>query len=144
MVLLYTRKHCCNYPKVLAVWFYWTPENIAVIILKCKQCGFIVHPKTLLLLLCPQLERSWRDCTCLHPYVCLSVTSKTGHAMVLKFHIWIPHGRIADIRFFLSELSPLLELCPFIKSNWNLMHAISYKPCMLGFWNFMYGFLMEK
>ena len=24
------------------------------------------------------------------------------------------------------------------------MHAISYEPCMLGFWNFIYGFLIEK
>ena len=24
------------------------------------------------------------------------------------------------------------------------MHAISYEPCMLGFWNIKYGFLMEK
>ena len=32
------------------------------------------------------------------------------------------------------------------KSEWNLMHAISYiyEPCMLGFWNSIYGFLMEK
>ena len=38
----------------------------------------------------------------------------TMHAMVLKFHIWIPHGKIADpYFFFLSELSPFLELCPF-------------------------------
>ena len=43
-------------------------------------------------------------------------SSKTVHARVLKFHIWIPHGKIADIRFFfLSELSPFLELCPFEK-----------------------------
>ena len=40
--------------------------------------------------------------------------SKTVHARVLKFHIWIPHGKIVDARFsFLSELSPFLELCPF-------------------------------
>ena len=30
-----------------------------------------------------------------------------------NFHIWIPHGKIADTFFFLSELSPFLELCPF-------------------------------
>ena len=34
------------------------------------------------------------------------------HARVLKFHIWIPHGKIAEpYLFFLSELSPFLELC---------------------------------
>ena len=42
------------------------------------------------------------------------------HARVLKFHIWIPHEKIADpfffcCFFFLSELSPFLELCPFEK-----------------------------
>ena len=29
--------------------------------------------------------------------------------------------------------------------SWHfLMHAVSYEPCMLGFWNLIYGFLMEK
>ena len=38
----------------------------------------------------------------------------TGLARVLKFHIWIPHGKIVDpYFFFLSELSPFLQLCPF-------------------------------
>ena len=31
--------------------------------------------------------------------------SRTVHARVVKFHVWIPHGK--------SELSPFLELCPF-------------------------------
>ena len=67
-------------------------------------------------------------------------SSKTVHARVLKFHIWIPHGKIADtLFFFFSRLSPFLW-----KTPWNLMHAISYEPRMLGFWNFIYGFLMEK
>ena len=43
-------------------------------------------------------------------------SSKTMHARVLKFHTWIPHGKIADTHFlFLSELTPFLELCPFEK-----------------------------
>ena len=37
------------------------------------------------------------------------------HARVLKFHVWIPHGKIADTFFFLSELSPFMEFCPFEK-----------------------------
>ena len=46
--------------------------------------------------------------------ICASVrSSKTVHARVLKFHIWIPHGKIADTHFFLLELSPFLELCLF-------------------------------
>ena len=50
---------------------------------------------------------------CMH----LSVrSSRTMHARVLKFHIWIPHRKIADTPFFfLSKLSPFLELCPFEK-----------------------------
>ena len=33
--------------------------------------------------------------------------------LVLKFHMWIPHKKIADPFVFFSELSPLLELWPF-------------------------------
>ena len=33
---------------------------------------------------------------------------------------------------------------PFVRASVQNMHAISYEPCMLGFWNFIYGFLMEK
>ena len=28
-------------------------------------------------------------------------SSRTVYARVLKFHIWIPHGKIADLYFFL-------------------------------------------
>ena len=45
-----------------------------------------------------------------------SVRSRTMHGRVLKFHIWIPHGKIFDTLFFLSELPPFLELCPFRKN----------------------------
>ena len=63
-------------------------------------------------------------------------SSKTVHARVLKFHLWISHGKIADTRFFscLSYL-PFWSYAPLKKTKWNLMHAISFKPCMLGFWN---------
>ena len=45
-------------------------------------------------------------------------SSRTVHARVLKFHIWIPHGKTVEACFFfLSELSPFLELCPFEKSE---------------------------
>ena len=59
-------------------------------------------------LLCPQL---WRR------VVHASIrSSKTVHARVLKFHIWIPHEKNSwHTLFFLSELSPFLELCPFEK-----------------------------
>ena len=72
-------------------------------------------------------------------------SSRTVHARVLKFHIGIPHGKIFDAHFFLVRVISLSGVMPlWIKSEWNLMHAISYEPCKLGFWNFMYGFLMEK
>ena len=50
---------------------------------------------------------------CVRPCIC---STKTVHARVLKFHIWIPHGKIVDACFFfLSELSPFQVLCPFEK-----------------------------
>ena len=118
--------------------------------------------------LCPQLRRSWRGilvsgCPCIrssrtvharilkfniwiphgkifdaHFFSCLSYLPFwsyaplnkmrmksdachilwTVHARVFKFHIWIPHGKIADPYFiFLSELPPLLKLCPFEKTS---------------------------
>ena len=45
-----------------------------------------------------------------------SIRSRTVHARVLKFHIWIPHGKIFDTPFFfLVRVSSFLELCPFEK-----------------------------
>ena len=39
---------------------------------------------------------------------------RTMYANVLKIYIWIPHEKIGDqYFFFLSELSPILELLPF-------------------------------
>ena len=93
--------------------------------------------------LCPQLRRNWRGildsgCPCIR-------SSKTVHARVLKFHIWIPRGKIFDAHCFLVRVISLSGVMPlWIKSKQNLMHAISYEPCMLGFWNFIYGFLVEK
>ena len=40
---------------------------------------------------------------------------RTVHVRVLKFYVWISHGKIAHPCFFLSELSAFLELCPFEK-----------------------------
>ena len=38
----------------------------------------------------------------------------------------------------------LLSGCSPVRSSQFFMHAISYELCMLGFWNFVYGFFMEK
>ena len=35
------------------------------------------------------------------------------NARVLKFHMHIPHEKIVDPYFFMSELRPFSELCPF-------------------------------
>ena len=58
----------------------------------------------------------------MHACVRASVTSFDAchilwivHARILKFHIWIPHGKIADLYFFFPELCPFLELCPYEK-----------------------------
>ena len=84
--------------------------------------------------------------------ICPSVTLfdacrilRTVHARVLKFHLWIPYGKIANPHLFsCPSYIPFWSYAPLKKSEWNLMHAISYEPCMLGFWNFIYGFLMVK
>ena len=65
--------------------------------------------------LCPQLQRSWWGIL-VSGCPCVRLWWRTVHARVLKFHIWIPRGKIADTHFFfLSELSPFMELCPFEK-----------------------------
>ena len=46
---------------------------------------------------------------CIHPFVRLS---RTVHARVLKFHIWIPHGKIADTHFFLVQVISLPGVMP--------------------------------
>ena len=44
---------------------------------------------------------------------CAEHKFRTMYANGLKFHIWIPHEKIGDSYFFfLSELSPILELFP--------------------------------
>ena len=52
-----------------------------------------------------------------HSFVTLSYAKhnfRTMYANVLKFHIWIAHEKIGDLYFFfLSELSPILELFSF-------------------------------
>ena len=66
--------------------------------------------------------------------ICLS---KTVCTRVLKFHIWIPYGKIAETSFFsCPSYLPFWSYAPLKKSDQNPMHAISYEPCMLGFLKF--------
>ena len=39
-------------------------------------------------------------------------SSRNMQARVLKFHIWIPHGKMANTHLFLSELSPVWSYAP--------------------------------
>ena len=52
----------------------------------------------------------------------------TVHARVLKFHIWIPHGKIADPYFFSCQsYLPFWSYAPLKKSEWNLVSQVSRK-----------------
>ena len=58
------------------------------------------------------------------------------HARVLKFHIWIPHGKIADHFFFLVQvISSFWSYAPLKKSEWNLVSKISRKVFELETWS---------
>ena len=57
----------------------------------------------------------------------------TVHTRVLKFHIWIPHGKIADPNFFsCPSYLPFWSYAPLKKSAWNLVSKISRKVFELG------------
>ena len=78
--------------------------------------------------LCPQLWRSWRgilvsSCPCVR----VSIHSRTVHARVLEKYL-------THVFFSCPSYLPFWSYAPLKKSEWNLMHAISYEPCMLGFW----------
>ena len=51
-------------------------------------------------------------------------SSKNVHATVLKFHIWIPHGKIADLYFyFLVQVIPLSGVMPVEKNQNEILSA---------------------
>ena len=53
---------------------------------------------------------------------------RTVHARVLKFHVWIPHGKIGGIRFVSSpSYLPFWSYAPLKKSEWNFVSKISRK-----------------
>ena len=68
-------------------------------------------------------------------HVCIRL-SRTVHDRVLKFHIWIPHIKIADTHFFsCPSYLPFLSYAPLKNSKWNLVSKISRKVFELGAWN---------
>ena len=63
-------------------------------------------------------------------------TLRTVHTRVLKFHIWISHGKISDPYFFsCPSYLPFWSYAPLKKSEWNLVSKISQKLFKLGNWN---------
>ena len=60
-------------------------------------------------------------------------SSRTVHARFFEISYMDSLWKNSWHTFFLSELSPFLELCPLKKSEWNLMHSIIYEPYILGF-----------
>ena len=92
-------------------------------------------------LLRPQLWRSgWGI---LVSVVCMCVRPSVQEPCMLGFWNFI-YGFLMEIYlthiFFFSCPSylPFWSYAPLKKSKWNLMHAISYELCALGFWNFIY------
>ena len=68
-------------------------------------------------------------CPSICPFVklfCAYHILRTLHARVLKFYIGVPNEKIANPYFFLVW-HVCLELCPFEKSELNLVNKISRK-----------------
>ena len=58
---------------------------------------------------------------------------QTMHAEVLKFHIWIPRGKVGDPYVFsCPSYLPFWSYAPLKKSEWNLVSKISQKVFELG------------
>ena len=59
----------------------------------------------------------------------------TVHTRVLKFHIWIPRGKIADSYFFLVRVTSLSGVMPLWKKQHEILWARYLKVFELGVWN---------
>ena len=61
--------------------------------------------------LCPNFEKVGDILVSACPYVCVCVCVRMWHRdIVLKLHVWIPHGKIADAYFWFSlNYLPLLN-----------------------------------
>ena len=57
---------------------------------------------------------------------------------VKNMYFYAPNFEEVEGAYWFPVVHPCVHLRHF------LMHAISYEPSMLGFRNFIYGFLMEK
>ena len=64
-----------------------------------------------------------------------------------RLHVWFD-GVLLCPQLWKCWRGILLSGCPRVRDSVRpsriLMHAVSYEPCMLGFSNFIYGFLMDQ
>ena len=86
----------------------------------CESCPRKITCLRSVNFLCPKLRRSWRGilvsgCASVRACVRPSVRSRTMHARVLKFHIWIPHGKKIWHTFFLVRVISLSGVIPLWK-----------------------------
>ena len=110
---------CCFQPRFSA------KNLLKLVILGKKSIGRLYRLPSnsfvpLIQFLCPQLWR--RSCGSILVSGCPSVhasihSPKTVHARVLKFHIWIPHGKIDDALFFLIRVISLSGVMPLWKNS---------------------------
>ena len=126
-----------------------------------KRCSFglprvpIVNCCNLCIkLLCPRLRRSCGSilvsdcpCVCACVHACVRPFVKKKRACQGFEISYMDSSWKNSWRTFFFSCPCYLHFWSYAllkKSEWNLMHAISYERCMLGFCNFIYGFLMEK
>ena len=79
-------------------------------------------------------------CMCVTPFYAYC-NFLTMQARVLKFHIWIPHGKIAGMYFFFfSKLCCYLELIPPLKNGMEILLARYLKHYLS--WALIFGVLL--
>ena len=54
------------------------------------------------------------------------------HARFLKFHIWIPYGKVTSLFFFLTRVMPLSGVMPLFKHEMEILIARYLKRDDLG------------
>ena len=116
-------------------------------VISCEPCmlwfrnfmyGFLMEKKLTHIFFLSELSPFLELC----PFEKIRMKSDACHilwsvqARVLKFYIWIPHGKIADSYFFsCPSYLPFWSYAPFKRSEWNLVSKISRKVFELGAWN---------
>ena len=112
----------CLFVKNSACYFFWN------FIWKSSKHFFFLTELSPFLELCPFEKISMKSDAC---HILWTVQSR-----VLKFHIWIPRGKIADPYFFsCPNYLPFWSYAPLKKSEWNLASKIPRKVFELGAWN---------